>query len=101
MQLIKESTAFYGSRKFIYVYIYNTYIHTAFRFRALKQFCAKFGAQHRMVLELGRFGSHIRKTSKVVRCGAEEKWRISFRPIVSYMRNCQTQGEECPTYNKK
>ena len=54
-----------------------------------------------MVLELGRFGSHIRKTSKVVRCGAEEKWRISFRPIVSYMRNCQTQGEECPTYNKK
>ena len=67
--------------------IYNyAYIHTASNFRAVKKFSAKFAAQLRMMLKLGHFGRKIRKTLEVVKFGAEERRRRSFRPVVSEMK---------------
>jgi hypothetical protein len=35
-----------------------------------------------MVLDLGNFGTLIRNTWKVLKCGIGEGWRRSFGPIV-------------------
>jgi hypothetical protein len=42
---------------------------------------ATFGAQISTVLKLGHFGKYIRNTSKVLKCGAGEEWRL-VGPIV-------------------
>ena len=41
-----------------------------------------FGAWLCMVMKFGRFGQQIRNTSKVLKCGAGERWRRSVGPIM-------------------